>query len=303
MVGRRSQWRHSRTSGASASVVRVLSADWFSDSFRRPGQHLSPYDDLPRARNAAVLTRFWQGVEQNRRVPLRETSTYTRSQCGAVHTPSRSANSLPSTSASPVAQLAAQSPAIAPPGPWKCRCHGSPSCRWSIGLGRAAYPHLTFVTADLRTPGWTAALGLDRPADAAVSTTALHWISPPDLESMYAELATALRPGGLLLNGDHLDTDDTTPALARLERDVHDKQTERTFADGRPEDWRTWWDAVAADPAMAALNATRTTAGADHYGSESHLLSQHANALREAGFSEIGTLWQRDNNRLLCAVR
>ena len=133
-----------------------------------------------------------------------------------------------------------------------------------LGLGRAAYPHLTFVTADLRTPGWTAALGLDRPADAAVSTTALHWISPPDLESMYAELATALRPGGLLLNGDHLDSDDTTPALARLERAVHDKQTERTFADGRPEDWRAWWDAVAADPAMAALNAARTTAGADH---------------------------------------
>ncbi|MET8005026.1 class I SAM-dependent methyltransferase [Nonomuraea glycinis] len=172
-----------------------------------------------------------------------------------------------------------------------------------LGLGRAAYPHLTFVTADLRTPGWTAALGLDRPADAAVSTTALHWISPPDLESMYAELATALRPGGLLLNGDHLDSDDTAPALARLERAVHDKQTERTFADGRPEDWRAWWDAVAADPAMAALNAARTTAGADHHGSESHLLSQHADALREAGFSEIGTLWQRGNNRLLCAVR
>jgi len=172
-----------------------------------------------------------------------------------------------------------------------------------LGLGRAAYPHLTFVTADLRTPGWTAALGLDRPADAAVSTTALHWISPPDLESMYAELATALRPGGLLLNGDHLDTDDTAPALARLERAVHDKQTERTFADGQPEDWRAWWDAVAADPAMAALNAARTTAGADHHGSESHLLSQHADALREAGFSEIGTLWQRGNNRLLCAVR
>ena len=28
-----------------------------------------------RARKAAVLTRFWQVVEQNRRVPLREVST------------------------------------------------------------------------------------------------------------------------------------------------------------------------------------------------------------------------------------
>ncbi|WP_219508826.1 class I SAM-dependent methyltransferase [Nonomuraea ceibae] len=172
-----------------------------------------------------------------------------------------------------------------------------------LGLGRAAYPHLTFVAADLRTPGWTATLGLDRPADAAVSTTALHWISPPDLRAMYCELASVLRPGGLLLNGDHLDSDDVTPGLARLERAIHDTQTERVFAGDHPEDWRAWWDAVAADPDLSALNAERTTAGADHRGSESNLLSHHVTALREAGFSETGTLWQRGNNRLLCAIR
>ncbi|MEU8251515.1 class I SAM-dependent methyltransferase [Nonomuraea sp. NPDC048916] len=172
-----------------------------------------------------------------------------------------------------------------------------------LGLGRAAYPRLTFVTADLRRPGWSRSLGLDRPADAAVSTTALHWISEPDLQTMYAELAGVLRPGGLLLNGDHLDTDDTTPAIARLERAVHDKETERRFAGDHPEDWRQWWDAVAADPAFADLHAERTTAGADHQGSESHLLSTHVEALRQAGFRETGTLWQRGNNRLLCAIR
>ncbi|MET8869491.1 class I SAM-dependent methyltransferase [Nonomuraea sp. NPDC004580] len=172
-----------------------------------------------------------------------------------------------------------------------------------IGLGRAAYPQLTFVSADLRTSGWSGLLGLDGPADAAVSTTALHWISEPDLKGVYAELATVLRPGGLLLNGDHLDTDDATPALSRLEHAVHDLETERTFGADRPEDWRSWWDAVAADPDLAELNRERTTAGADHHGSESRLLSQHVGALREAGFSEVGTLWQRGNNRLLCAVR
>ncbi|MEV0383284.1 class I SAM-dependent methyltransferase [Nonomuraea sp. NPDC050643] len=172
-----------------------------------------------------------------------------------------------------------------------------------LGLGRAAYPELTFVAADLRRSGWTRTLGLDRPADAAVSTTALHWISEPDLKEIYTELAGVLRPGGLLLNGDHMDTDDTAPALSRLEHAVHDRQTERTFGTNRPEDWRTWWDAIAADPGLAELNAARSTAGADHRGSESHLLSHHVEALREAGFSEIGTLWQRGNNRLLCAVR
>ncbi|MFI7440898.1 class I SAM-dependent methyltransferase [Nonomuraea indica] len=172
-----------------------------------------------------------------------------------------------------------------------------------LGLGRAAYPHLTFRSLDLRVPGWTASLGLDRPADAAVSTTALHWISEPELQTMYAELATVLRQGGVLLNGDHLDSDDDTPAIARLERAVHDREGARVFADEKPEDWRAWWDAIAADPRFAALDAARTTAGAGHHGSESHLLSQHVEALRKAGFAEVGTLWQRGNNRLLCAVR
>lgn len=171
-----------------------------------------------------------------------------------------------------------------------------------LGLGRAAYPHLTFAALDLRTPGWTRQLELDRPVDAAVSTTALHWITGPELTAMYTELASVLRPSGLLLNGDHLDADETTPTLARLERAVHDKETERRFAGARPEDWRQWWDAVAADPALAALNTERTTAGSAHHGSESHLLSTHVEALRAGGFAEIGTLWQRGNNRVLCAV-
>lgn len=172
-----------------------------------------------------------------------------------------------------------------------------------LGLGRAAYPHLRFHSLDLRVPGWTASLDLDRPADAAVSTTALHWISEPELATMYAELATVLRQGGVLLNGDHLDSDDDTPVIARLERAVHDRESARVFADGQPEDWRAWWDAIAADPRFAALDAARTTAGAGHHGSESHLLSQHVEVLRKAGFAEVGTLWQRGNNRLLCAVR
>ncbi|MFF0769564.1 class I SAM-dependent methyltransferase [Nonomuraea wenchangensis] len=172
-----------------------------------------------------------------------------------------------------------------------------------LGLGRAAYPGLTFVPADLRTPGWSDLLGLDRPADAAVSTTALHWISGPDLLRVYTELAGVLRPGGLLLNGDHLDSDDVTPELARLERALHEREAERVFGAERPEDWRAWWDAVSADPALAELDRERTTAGADHHGSESHLLSEHVEALRAAGFGEVGTLWQRGNNRLLCAVR
>jgi len=85
----------------------------------------------------------------------------------------------------------------------------------SLTLGQAAYsgrPGLRFLDLDLRVPGWSGRLGLDRLADAAVSTTALHWLREPDLRAMYAELAAVLRPGGLLLNGDHFNLDPITTA-------------------------------------------------------------------------------------------
>ncbi|MEO3855903.1 class I SAM-dependent methyltransferase [Acrocarpospora sp. B8E8] len=174
-----------------------------------------------------------------------------------------------------------------------------------LALGRAEYdglPGLRFVDRDLRVPGWTEALGLPRPADVAVSTTALHWIPGDQLKNVYAELAGALRPGGMFLNGDHLAVADAR--LDALEVALGTRAAERLFAADPPEDWASWWAAVAADPELEALNLDRDRrkASAGHHGSESGLLSTHVNALRAAGFTEIGTLWQRGNDRLLCAL-
>src|SRR5262249_5288620 len=60
----------------------------------------------------------------------------------------------------------------------------------TLSLGRAAYrdlPGLRFLDVDLRAPGWQASLGLDpgRPVDAIVSTTALHWLTAPELRDLY----------------------------------------------------------------------------------------------------------------------
>jgi SAM-dependent methyltransferase len=181
-----------------------------------------------------------------------------------------------------------------------------------LALGRAVYGATTglrFVDLDLRQPGWSAALGLDGPADAAVSTTALHWLPPASLRAMYAELATALRPGGLLLNGDHFTADQ--PGVAGLDR-VLTERRERRAADAAvtdPEEagegWSQWWEAAEADPDLAGLTAERNRRewSADHHGTESMTLAAHLGALREAGFAEAGTLWQYGDNRLLCAIR
>ena len=172
--------------------------------------------------------------------------------------------------------------------------------------GSAEAGSLRFAELDLQVPGWSAKLGLDRAVDAAVSTTALHWLSPAGLAAMYAEVASVLRPGGLLLNGDHLTEDPAAaPTLARLGRAMNEREEQRRAPNGRAEDWTAWWQAVRADPLLAGLVAERERRYVvpDHHGSPSGRLAVHVDALRAAGFSEVGTLWQRGDNRLLCAVR
>jgi SAM-dependent methyltransferase len=196
----------------------------------------------------------------------------------------------------------------------------------SLALGQAAYPDLPglrFIDMDLRVPGWSARLGLTpgtpgtpggqggqggqggRAADVAVSTTALHWLPEPDLRAMYAELATVLRPGGLLLDGDHFSLDaKESPTLARLDLALRRREDQRRFPGGHAESWSGWWEAAAADPALAAHVAERKRRHVDagHHGTESNQLATHLEALKAAGFAEVGTLWQRGDNRLLCGV-
>ena len=175
-----------------------------------------------------------------------------------------------------------------------------------LGLALAAWAGragLRFAELDLRVAGWAAALRLDRPADAAVSTTALHWLPPAALAAMYAELATVLRPGGLMLDGDHLAEDETAaPVLARLGRALTEREIRRHPSGA--DTWDGWWEAVNAEPALAGLagRRERLELDAEHHGSPSVRLSVHVDALRKAGFTEVGTLWQRGDNRLLCAV-
>jgi SAM-dependent methyltransferase len=182
----------------------------------------------------------------------------------------------------------------------------------TLSLGRAAYAGLTglrFLDIDLRASGWETELGIEpgRQLDAVVSTTALHWLTAPELRGLYRTMASLLRPGGLFLDGDHLRLDEMeNPVLARLDRVLEEAEDRRRFPNGHArhaEDWRRWWRAVAADPALAEATAERERREVHHHGPESTMLAAHTSALRAAGFTEIGTLWQRGSNRLLAAIR
>ncbi|MBB6350464.1 MAG: Methyltransferase type 12 [Nonomuraea muscovyensis] len=166
-----------------------------------------------------------------------------------------------------------------------------------LALARGGYPDAArFVEADLGVPGWSTLLGLSRKADAAMSTTALHYLPPDVLAEVYLELAGQLRPGGIFVNADNLY--DEQPTIAHLAAAVR-----QSSAAVHNEDWSSWWRAVEEEPALADLLAERE-ARPGHGGGDHHVpASVHADLLRSAGFSEVGTVWQVGDDMILVAVR
>jgi SAM-dependent methyltransferase len=171
-----------------------------------------------------------------------------------------------------------------------------------LAIGRGALggnSQLTFVDADLRT-GWTDSIPAG-PYDAAVSTTALHWLGLDQLVRLYRTLGEVLRPGGIFLDGDRLDFDHDQTAIAAGAREI---RPEWPAAPEDSEDYDAWWAAAVAEPALQDEVAERARRAHTHpHDNEAHSYEFHRSALFAAGFAEVGTLWQRLANRVLIAVR
>jgi SAM-dependent methyltransferase len=172
-----------------------------------------------------------------------------------------------------------------------------------LELARARHPGaVRYVEGVIGGPGWVETLGLDRPLDAAVSTTALHYFPPEDLRTLYAQLAEVIRPGGVLVNGDHLAPDAAAPAAiaAHVGRRRAERQNAFTY-----EEWSAWWDAVPTDPELAALLAEQQRHQAEPPRRDNNdlPLSWHVELLRKAGFAHAGPVWQFGTSYVLVAVR
>ncbi|MBV9099919.1 MAG: class I SAM-dependent methyltransferase [Candidatus Dormibacteraeota bacterium] len=171
----------------------------------------------------------------------------------------------------------------------------------TIGRGAlAGHERLHFVDADMRGD-WTSQLPLEPPFDAAISTTALHWLGLPELLRLYGTLAQLLRPRGVLLDGDRLDFDHDQRTIAAVSREV---QPEWPPTPEGAEDYDTWWSAAMSEPALADSAAERKRRHHDHpHDNDAQSYEFHRAALLAAGFAEVGTIWQRLANRVLLAVR
>lgn len=170
-----------------------------------------------------------------------------------------------------------------------------------LGLGAAvSAPGVRAVEGNLTDPAWPDALGLAGPWDAAVSSTALHWLRPEDLRAVYRTVFARLRPGGVFVDADHRRPADARAAA--LLRHLRVARAERAGVTGN-EDWRAWWEGVLADPALAELVDTRSAATIAHDGGSMLSLEEQQAALREAGFGSVGTVWQSGDDYVVVAVR
>jgi SAM-dependent methyltransferase len=172
-----------------------------------------------------------------------------------------------------------------------------------LAIGRHALGdqggRLRWLDADLRSRWSVPAEG---GVDAAVSTTALHWLQPNALAALYRHLGTVLAPGGVFVNGDRLEFPPDLPRLAGAARAIRERSASDTTGPG--ESWEEWWLAVEQEPGLATEVAERQRRHHDHPDHEHPAdLAAHVEGLHQAGFTEVGTMWQHLADRVLVAIR
>lgn len=158
-----------------------------------------------------------------------------------------------------------------------------------------------FADADLMDAGWPAALSGQRP-DAVLTSTALHWLPAPALVDLYAALARLLPAGGVLVNADHLRADTGRELFTALAA-ADDAATQQHGRDSGADDWDGWFARLAEDPTYQPALAERARRFADRPPNPDLSADFHLEALRVAGFTEVGTLWQHLDDYVLLARR
>lgn len=159
---------------------------------------------------------------------------------------------------------------------------------------------VTFVTADLKDPRWTARLPHDS-YDAVLTATALHWLHSEPLAVLYGQLGGLVRDGGVFMNADHM-TDTGTPRINAAER-AHRHAVMDAAKAGGALDWADWWALAAKDPVLAGPTAERFRIYGEHADGDTPSVRWHADTLRAAGFGEARAVWSSPSDSLVLAVK
>jgi SAM-dependent methyltransferase len=175
-----------------------------------------------------------------------------------------------------------------------------------LRLGREALASLrgriTWIDANIGSREWTAKLPRRR-FDAALSTTALHWLGPTSLHRLYRDLGRIIRPGGVFLNGDILPWDSARAGLRRRAEKIRKMRLGGKSLNSEWAPWRAWWAAIEKVPALRGEVRERKARSFEHPSREPLSIEFHERALRRAGFREVDVVWQVLENRILLGIR
>ena len=161
---------------------------------------------------------------------------------------------------------------------------------------------LRWVEVDINEESWVESLDVEQ-VDAILSTTALHWLPVERLINLYRQLSQLIRPGGVLLNGDHMSFAANMPGFNQVAEAVKDRRRSTFFNEQGIENWQGWWDALRSEQGLKDLFKQRDRRFVwreDVWADPGYELQ--VAALKEVGFAEVGTIWQNMDNRVLMAI-
>lgn len=181
----------------------------------------------------------------------------------------------------------------------------------------ADHPRLTWLDINLSHPNWSVGQS-DTPfaylqsqtIDAILTTTALHWLTPPDLTRVYLQLGELQEPGALVMNGDHMMFSPHMTTFRRISEQVKAQQHQHAFNIEKQVDYSQWWanlesELRAHDPAYYEERfSERTTRFATCQRQFSEpIRGVHQALLHNAGYTEVAPIWQRFDNCVLLAIK
>ena len=164
---------------------------------------------------------------------------------------------------------------------------------------RSYNDRICWLEADLSKNDFGAQLASLGLIDAAISTTALHWLYPGQLLALYRNLGRCVRPGGIFANGDNMPWANTS-AFHRLSIRVRRLRSKSQKLDL----WSKWWRALQKDPYFHELFRIRKSRFPYiHSPAKTPPLDFHLRALRKSGFQLADVVWQDLENRILLAIK
>lgn len=162
-----------------------------------------------------------------------------------------------------------------------------------------------WVTGDLRRLARKEHLPVRR-MDAVVTSQTFHDIGSGSLRDVCRTLGARLGPKGILLNSDWLPWDKSRSNLGR----VHERVDEIRKRGGRQPDrlhfhreYMKWWDSAKRIGSLREVFSMVDPLAYDKKAARVTTIEAHLKALRDAGFRDVGVVWQNGESRVVFAQK